>query len=1740
MADINTQAINNDNDDDEKSIVDQTTDMLRSFSEGKSFTHFDKAIRDVVGGFVSEEEPVISEETSGTDQQIKSLLFDSQSNTYFYPEERARAAKIASKLDNYPDTVDPANTGEEDIISRVNKLNQANESRPSVPTDQTEPQQQGPDFDPFEADRLPPETSVFEDVGNFFGADLVTREGGGFNLLAQHYARAINQDLKAAQVGGAKGLAALPQLMQVVYKYGFGTIEQGVRGAWGLSPWGEGMVDYDRLIMSNTLWKNASDESEAIVRDFEKFLGLGPTDTAENILMFTADLAVPLGYPHMIYKALKTAATVGNQAHKMLPMFVRPVPTSVASVETKNMEPVLKAETEFKEAQVKSGKTWKQASSNWNKTPQGRQQKQIDNDPDVSSSWQQAMDVGQKRADAKDRILKEGLKEIRDSEGRKLTWGKWGDGWWQWNPVAKVKDITRGESALGRRKTGEYTDSGVPLYEDVLLINKSTPEQIEQAAQYRKLLQGQAVVSAGALSGTWQSYTEGTELEEFSYAVGMLGMFATPSATMRLIDLIASNTVTAAQRLKAPSILFPGMSMPGTGGDAGFELSLPALLHLGGLMVNRAGTLLRGEAPTDIFETTWGKKVSAMSRGIPFYKVMFLNNTKKLKMAGEETGATALDAAISLHGVNIRAQEKMAVWIENNMPQEFIDSIDGLFQYGFKLEKRLQAIGREDKLTPFFLTMDDLLGAIRLQMEGAVVGQMTKDKAFSRSIYGFKSTEAEASNILTTMRVSNQEAMERLNGLEDSIRDLIGGDARLAEEFKGLNQIIQTLVKTSRGKNLEATNFFKELSDKSNIFLNQEKTLELNKLLKNSKEEGGFGLIDDLGIGTNLRNKKRAAFGTSVRSQTDYFYNIQRQAKDREYEALIENDYDTILPASPFLEGLEELRRSTLEDFGSDIFRMLKNRNRLMVFGSNKDIESGQDAIDGVIAYARFSGLAKTPFEEMRSLLLGITDRTSRQGKDLDLHSYTFREPELGTLKTLKIPEQGADSKNRIGSLFNPHPNGDGVETYLEVFARDQNIPKEEYLRRIISNLNSNDEAVRTMLASKIQQSLTVGELHSIKSSLGGWSYANRSTPAGRKAHKLVGKMDDSFEEAGIESVKRANKAYSDWRSTWHDSFIGKKLAETDEEKARIRGSVDNESLLEIFFQTDSTESAGRLVKEMFGDLKGYKINEEKVLVKDPDSTIVFDTERSNIMEAMDLSLGQLLWKTQGRGLGNTNKAIEKVQKLAQQKVISEQAALNAENYLKIAEPHSKEWTSVEFKHAENRVDTILKNISREMDEAVEQSLIGKLAKSDNTSAELHEFLVPKQRADTASLAPEMAEESIGKSIEDLRRITTDVRKRMADEYGDDIVNIPEDELLKQLDDLSTTPAAQLITTRTDAVIRDIAGIKDQAAFEQLALRAKRGETLSSAESVELKRGIEALESIRDILIGDTLRKARPLIAERAPALRQSLSIADPAKYNFNEGYFALNKDIDIAAFGNMLDDLQPFLNKVNKLSGNAEFTDDLNALFSGLVALKSTVPEMAEGLANIPRGLTTSAALSRLYSGFRGVVSWRYLASEQLIREHQRRKGLMLHAILTDPDFVKQISSLIEGNRFTAKESKIFVTKLKGIMGSRMAVYNPDKSEMDYEPSDSDVMRGIKAILVPAGAKYRPGYEEDEIGAGMFDRSRRKQRRERAEYREEGVDWPMSAGKIQTPFRGYDEKDNNAPEAFPSSTSGLRGLLAD
>ena len=106
-------------------------------------------------------------------------------------------------------------------------------------------------------------------------------------------------------------------------------------------------------------------------------------------------------------------------------------------------------------------------------------------------------------------------------------------------------------------------------------------------------------------------------------------------------------------------------------------------------------------------------------------------------------------------------------------------------------------------------------------------------------------------------------------------------------------------------------------------------------------------------------------------------------------------------------------------------------------------------------------------------------------------------------------------------------------------------------------------------------------------------------------------------------------------------------------------------------------------------------------------------------------------------------------------------------------------------------------------------------------------------------------------------------------------------------------------------------------------------------------------------------------------------------------------------------------------------------------------------------------AAMSRVYAGFRGVVSWKYLASEQLVREHQRHKGLLLYHLATDPEFVSQLSHVVHNRRLDRDQASNFISKVISIMGPRLAVWNAETMEIDTNPSPYSVIKRMRAIML-------------------------------------------------------------------------------
>ena len=77
------------------------------------------------------------------------------------------------------------------------------------------------------------------------------------SIVGENILRGTEESARGAAAGLVRGTVVIPQILDAVNKYGFGTLEQGTRWAFG-----DGFVDYDKLVMANTPTKAVAEESE--------------------------------------------------------------------------------------------------------------------------------------------------------------------------------------------------------------------------------------------------------------------------------------------------------------------------------------------------------------------------------------------------------------------------------------------------------------------------------------------------------------------------------------------------------------------------------------------------------------------------------------------------------------------------------------------------------------------------------------------------------------------------------------------------------------------------------------------------------------------------------------------------------------------------------------------------------------------------------------------------------------------------------------------------------------------------------------------------------------------------------------------------------------------------------------------------------------------------------------------------------------------------------------------------------------------------------------------------------------------------------------------------------------------------------------------------------------------------------------------------------------------------------------
>ena len=1653
--------VNNSNpflDDDEKEKEDDQDSFLEFLSKSKSFTPFDKALKGLVIDALGGEEEDKKEKGGSSIKIVDGQEYLSED---VRPEQAdILGGKTASEMEFTPEY---RTEFEKRQKEREKQIDAMEAPPPPVEEDIEFPSPIG-DSPDFEEKFYPKEEKTWigssvEAVGDFFMTDYLTRENGGADLWLYKFNEGINRTAKIGVAGGVRGLGALPQLAQGLYKYGIGTIEQGIRGVGGLFG-GEGFVDYDRLKVANTFLKNMSDGAEEFSKGLEKHLFPQNTTLSENILLITADLMVPVTWPGKVAKAFEFANDsmkfLGD--YSMLPNWQqqsRAVATQTSEIERRVSKEYIKENEKHT----------------------------------ANPTWQQAQKVGAERTKMKDELLNKGMSQLKDSKGRAFKYEKYGDQWWEYGFVRQPK--TRGETLLTQR-IDEETGKRV----DTLLLRTSSPEKIASEEYFKRLMTGSAVVGGGVVGGTWKTMFEGTEYEDFAYAAALAGAIASPSATMRLVEKVLDVGVGSVQRLPLDLTLFRrfGVKMPGANTQDGLELTLPSIILMGGMLLRSGRSQFGKDYDEDILDTKFGKVMMASSRGIPFYKTLFLNDTETYKVAGlrqainpetgqlervmEDTGITELDSIISLHGVNIDAQYKMARWAQNNMPQEYLDSIDRLFQFGLRLEQRLTEIGREHALAPFIITMDELLGAIRLQMDGNITGAMFKDNSFRKVAFGKLSSTAQEANLLTTLRVANQEAANRLQMLEKSMKNLIGNDKELQKIFGSFKSVVDTFITTSKVRLKDSQDYLEELGDKKAVYMNVKNRLEITSALRDD-----FELPAKLGLDTadDVRASRLEEFSSRIDGELDYAYDLQAKAKDLELEEL-KAAYDQDLNVKSLLMDLEDLRGQELAEFGN-IFPMLKNVSRVKAFGPLKDpVEAAINPIDSIIAYARHNALEMYDEGQLENLLKSIASRLSRNDLSANIYSNKFVDA-AGNSKNLNLGDGDLDLAEILANI--------------EKYAEDTGVTKEEYLRKLISNLSGrNDANVRGILNSLLSARMSAGDLHTIRKSLSGWSFRNRKTSsvAAKKVTEVVRGFDQTFENAGITALKDFNASYRNWRDTWHDSFIGQKLRQTDTDKEALRSSVEPDRILEIFFEGGiSVKSASDVFNRMFGDLEGYKLITKKregggyteTLVKDAKSSVKIPKEE--IQDLLDTSFGALLYRTNGTmNISNVQERLDKIQRLKNAGIISEKAAEAGTKVSNILDKASKQSIGDDIEIAQSNLQRIVDRLMTAKDQATDKSLLKQLEKEDSGFG-LLEYLAPQGGDLNIARSLRPADLEIQPSLKKLRDSTKKL-KEQAEKLGiKDEMNISGEELDEKLRVFDSVPESARIDTRINIVLRDIVGIEntdefvrkvkllDESGMDWRPLRKKIPKDptkkrpmppeFTAAEVNKIREQVKILEDLRSVLVGTALKKSKQLIKERRVELDAGEDLGGVIPFtkakpgDWQDRFFALSADIDITTFGNLLDDLQPVLNKINKVTNQTQFTDDLTDLFAGMVAIKGEVP-MMDDFAEIPRGLTMPAALSRLYAGFRGVVSWRYLASEQIVREHQRKKALLLHAILTDPEFSRNLIKLINDQKIRTEEYKEFFLATQKIVGPKFAVYNEDTNKYEEDPEPEVVLRALKNFL--------------------------------------------------------------------------------
>tara|TARA_R100001369_G_scaffold19290_2_gene35192 strand:- start:7689 stop:12818 length:5130 start_codon:yes stop_codon:yes gene_type:complete len=1506
--------------------------------------------------------------------------------------------------------------------------------------------------------------------------------------------------------GLVRGVAGFMWLGDAALTYTAGTLENVGRAAANSFGFGEGWVDYDKTWFGNNALGEANIHLKDLTRYMQKNLDINDKNVAENAAMYIPEFLVSLGPAPLIKSVVQVGKTVGQEvvgAFVGSKNILKKVGSNIKSADSVQKTIVINANRSTPTKEVSTVR--EQVVLQEKLAPDRIKLAQAVGGQKIAALGGAATPNAslnilkiEARINGKLSQLSEDLiNNIKIGSSHRLKFERTGGtGWSKYRITIPQKDEVVTLST--KNYIGRDPVNNLPIYQDKVLIKKFPHDPVAFKKNYAQIQYTEVAMGVGVAVAATEEMLKGTGLENYKFLGGFLGAFVTPSATATAVEKIVGAVSSFAQT-KKPFANIPVMGMLGKvpGTDRDMNLGFPAILMAGAVLFHKGREAAQGSTKSgedvvrslvdsdEFFDGAFVQRIVAASAGIPFYRALLprkiferkgkpesgidiggLDNIKPLKdttgeiiyrvnAAGEKVPQTELSAALALRDQNVRALARFAALMEDQLDPSDLKKIKDLYLESNKLYSKLAEMKAENGFELFNFAIEQINLAIINQNMAGMMTKSISDVGYRAKLFGGSKIASafESGAIYNMLLTQTKQVDSNLNFVKEAMTELTGTYPQLQTQFQTFFENVKQVTNGVNKQKEHLRNYATKFAGDTKTALDIDDQVLLSEIQHQAKGDGnGLGITAKFGKNEQERVVSKQNHADSFRSiliqgrdklnktKNDAYDEVKNNPTSETALKLQENTSSTV-----FIQQLEKSNKfrkiniSTSSDSGMNLETIIQGWKE---YGG---IQSSQDFVGSIASYSKWKSLQKEEFPALEARMKMLAQEQSKGNLNVALPETKFK---LG-----EVTKDIGYATDDVGGV-------DLARTLQEIddYAADilpNNLPlaKEIYLRRLLSLLKSNDSPEigmvnsKTLLDARIPSVMPIKDLISLQSSLSTYVHKNIATEKGVNLIPSKQSIDQILIENGVKEGKIASDLHVLLKGSY-DNKIMDFLTTPHGDGKHTKSSFE---LFNTFLSKPSEELIPILDKmsSSFKDIRGVKQNVNKN-VKEEIQNHLDDQIAFNLVENHQFVLKHFDNITQLNKAGYVSKQTYNVVK----------KFVNRKEETRIHKDLLKDFDKVSESFL-SRVSTTIKQV----EDAQKKSILGDLENVKDLGKVYDFFLA--NRINIAS-KPKIDIDStknfsgIEADQQEMLKIvnTLDKRKNIEDlikAHPD--IDLSSKQFKEAVEQLNPQHIREIQGTRIDTVLETVFGIKPGTAAKDVTQSQK-----DNLESLIKLMVTEASE--RSIKVTNIRQSAFGKSVEYDPKISRSGSAKAERMYKqeVNDTFFGLSSDIDIKQFGESMVELSPLFDRVFQYVGKNKIEDNLNSLFRAAIVMKAQGPDVQVAMAKLGSlnyKLTAPAALSRIYAGMRGVVSWRYLASEQLIREHQASKARILASIFTDPTFARNLSDFLEGQKITKEQSEQIRKHIVRMTGGKLVYYNEDNAGYasmlyDDEISDKQLLEGF------------------------------------------------------------------------------------